>query len=221
MSVQLSGLDLATVADDADLALIRKSNTTDYKVTLAVLRAINIAGLPSLTLPPQPTDLLMLSQSGVNYQMYFGSSGFSVGTQIWFFMGSVPVSPTFWSIVPNTGDQLLAVRGGSTYTTGGTSQGTWLQQDVFGISGMGLALNQMPLHGHPIKVRSSTGSNSTSTVSQAGSNGSDKIIGTQSANDPLQLVGSNAGTSGTSAPHNHGNTWRPLANVGIICVKTL
>jgi hypothetical protein len=219
MSVQLSGLDLATVADDVDLALIRKSNTTDYKVTVAVLRMINISGLPSLTLPPQPTDLLMLSQSGVNYQMYFGSAGFSVGTQMWFFMGSVPVSPTFWSIVPNTGDQLLAVRGGSTYTTGGISQGTWLQQDVFGVSGMGLSFNQIPAHSHQIKVRANAGSNPTGVAS--GSSGTITTIGSQTASDPVQITGSTSGTGGTSAPHNHGQTWRPLANVGIICVKTL
>ena len=40
--VQLSDLDLATSADDADLALIRKNNTTDYKVTVQLLRDINI-----------------------------------------------------------------------------------------------------------------------------------------------------------------------------------
>ena len=69
VDVQLSDLDPAGSADDADLALIRKGGTTDYKVTVALLRQISMSGLPIVTGNPAATDLMMLSQAGTNRQI--------------------------------------------------------------------------------------------------------------------------------------------------------
>lgn len=205
--VQLSDLDLAVAADDADLALIRKSNTTDYKVTVQVLRNINIPGLPPLGSSPGPTDLLIVSQGGINSQCNFGSIGLTVGTKLWFYQNTVPVSSMFWQIVPNTGDTLLAVRGGGTYGTGGTSGGTWQQSNAT------LTTDQIPSHTHRIlKTKETTGS----------SNNLGPCRGKHTENDdftPYRYATSEP--TGGGQPHNHGNAWRPLSSVGIICQKVL
>lgn len=204
--VQLSDLDPATVADDADLALIRKSGTTDYRVTVALLRKINVPGLPELAPTansPVITDLFILSRSGVNSKCQFGAVGFTVGTRIWFHMNAVPVSPAYWQIVPNTGDTLLAVRGGTTYTTGGgATQGTWQQ------TGYVLTTDQMPNHAHTFPVYTSD----TKRISTKVSSVSDGSVTQMTA--VTSYIGGNQ-------PHNHGNTWRPSASVGIICQKIL
>lgn len=201
--VQLSDLDLATSADDADLALIRKNNTTDYKVTVQLLRDINIPGLPALTSFPAATDLLIVSQGGVNSKCNFGSIGFTVGTQMWFYMNSVPVSPSFWQIIPNTGDRLLAVRGGATYVTGGSSTSTnlWQQTDHT------LTLAQIPAHSHNYKVYKSDIDGNLSFKTASTNRSSNNTTKTDDA--------------GGGQGHNHGNTWRPAASVGILCQKIL
>lgn len=205
--VQLSDLDLATVANDADLALIRKSNTTDYKITVQALRSINIAGLPSLSSAAQPTDLMMISQGGVNSKIDFGSVGFTIGTRMWFYLGAVPVSPTYWQIVPNTGDSLLGVRGGSTYVTGGVQAGTWTQANHT------LTIAEMPAHQHFIhKTKEPTGSSNN--------------LGPARGKDPedsstIAFRFALSEPTGGSGPHNHGDTWRPMASVGIVCEKIL
>lgn len=203
-SVQLSDLDLATVANDADLALIRKSDTTDYKITVALLRNINIPGLPNLSPTansPLINDLFMLSRAGINSQCQFGAVGFTVGTRIWFHMNAEPVSPIYWQIVQNTGDTLLAVRGGATYTTGGGStQGTWQQ------TGWAITEAQMPTHSHTfITYESSSGSN----LVQNKVSSTNRNTGLPTRTDQ----------TGGGQAHNHGNTWRPSASVGIICQK--
>ena len=212
--VQLSDLDLASTADDADLALIRKNNTTDYKCTVQAMRDINIPGLPSLSGSAAANDPMIISQSGTNCQIPFGQVGFVAGTKIWFYQG---LAPTYWQVVPNTGDRLLAVRGGATYVTGGSVAGTWQQTDVDGVAGKGLTIAQMPLHGHGVQVRDDTGFSSNDFVRSAKASGSSS----KTIPGPIVQAGSNSGTDGTSAGHNHGSGWRPDCAVGIICQKTI
>ena len=201
--VQLSDLDLATEALDVDLALIRKNDTTDYKITVALLRKIDIPGLPVLPNPVQPTDLMIVSQGGDNCQIPFSDVGFVGGTKAWFFQST---APTGWTIVPNTGDHLLAVVGGSTYSTGGTAQGTWQQVNH------ALTIGEIPSHTHTItKTKENTGS-SNNLGPRRGINVEDN------ADPAMRICTSNA--TGGGGGHNHGNTWRPLANVGLICEKS-
>jgi hypothetical protein len=208
--VQLSDLDPASVADDADLALIRKDNTTDYRVTVALLRSINIPGMPNPATTPGATDYMMLSQASVNCKVYFGSVGFTVGTQMWFYMNAEPVSPTFWQIMPNTGDTLLGVKkAGSRYPTGGVSNaGSWTQEGVGGGSGA-LTIDQIPAHSHQARSSSDTQSHAGSVWYRSGDPFHDKGL--------FNLTTSTGG----GQTHNHGSAWRPLASVGIICQKIL
>lgn len=200
--VQLSDLDLATTADDADFALIRKNNTTDYKVTVQILRNIDIAGLPDLSPTansPLSNDLLLIQRSGTNSKCVFSSIGFVAGTALWFYANTAPVG---WAIVPNAGDNLLAVKGGGTYGTGGVSNaGTWQQANAT------LTIDQIPPHAHQFQVY----------TSDIKGNLSKKVSSTnRSSNNTVDTT-----TVGGGQPHNHGASWRPLASVGIICQKSL
>ena len=211
--VQLSDLDLAVTAADADLALIRKSNTTDYKVTCQVLRNINIAGLPDLTPTantPALLDLMLVQRAGTNSKCYYGATGFLKGTQMWFFQDNVPngTSPVFWKLISGFGGNLLAVRGGATYTVGGAAAGTWQQ------TGVGLTAAQNGPHFHIIEQGKEVADNSTGAIPTLPRLG--KTIATI-PNAPKAQTNS----SGTGALHNHGNTWRPLASVGILCSKEM
>ena len=214
LPVQLSGLDLVTVADDDDLTLIRKDNTTDYKITCQKLRNINIAGLPELPTTansPLTSDLLLVARGGTNSKCYFGAIGFLKDTQMWFYMNDAPngVAPIFWESITGSGGNLLAVRGGSTYVTGGANSGTWQQ------TGAGLTAAQNGPHFHVIEQGRLTAEDDTSASPTYPRLGKD--IATLSS--PAQKALTNA--SGTGALHNHGNTWRPLASVGLLCKKML
>lgn len=216
--VQLSDLDPTSVANDADLALIRKNNTTDYKVTVQVLRNINVGGLPDLSTTansPDNTDLLIVARAGVNCKCLFPAIGLPKGTKLWFYQDAVPVSTAYWAIVPNTGDRLLAVKGGSSYTVGGTvtNLSNWQQLDAT------LTIEQIPAHAHVARVRKNksstldslfagtqpTDSQNNATTGYTGGTGSTDKRST----DPV----------GATKGHNHGNTWRPSAAVGILCQK--
>lgn len=205
--VQLSDLDLATVADDADLALIRKSDTTDYKIVVSNLRNINMAGLAVLSTPPTAVDLMMISQAGTNRQAFFGSVGFIVGTKMWFYQGTAPngASPLYWQIITNSGDRLLAVVGGSTYVTPGAAQGTWTQANHT------LTTAQIPSHTHRIlKTKEPSGSSNALGPARG------KVV--ENATPTTDRYATSEATGGGGA-HNHGSTWRPVANVGILAQK--
>lgn len=216
--VQLSDLDPASVADDADLALIRKNNTTDYKVTVQLLRNINVAGLPDLSPTansPQNSDLLIVARSGVNCKCLFPSIGFPIGTKLWFYQDTVPVSTAYWAIVPNTGDRLLAVKGGSSYTTGGTvtNASNWQQTDAF------LTVEQMPAHAHTARVRKCKSGTLTSLFAGTQETSSQNTAQTRFTGGTGSTDIHSTDPAGATKGHNHGNTWRPAGAVGIICQK--
>lgn len=219
--VDLSDLDLVTVADDNDLALIRKGNTTDYKIICANLRKINIPGLPVMTTSPTALDLLIVSQTGTNRQCNFGSIGLVNGTKLWFYASAAPngVSPVFWKIVPNLGDRLLAVRNSTgEYTAGGGKGGDWQQQGVGG--GMGaLTLAMIPPHTHRIPLGKEVTDQDTSA--EIFPRLAKHIAKTDFTSDARTASAGGSGTPPKTLTHNHGKDWRPLANVGVICEKVL
>jgi hypothetical protein len=213
--VQLSDLDVAGVANDADVTLLRKDGTTDYQVTAAILRNINIPGL-SVATNPAATDLTILSQSGTNNQIYFGQVGFVTGVTCWFYNSAVPngTSPAFWQVV-SMGDALLSV-GGSTYTTPGTNQGNWQQQGVGGgTPGGGLSLNQIPQHIHNVGINPISYNQGGRPISVVDTSGS------PTSTYPTQGISGSTNTGNACLPHNHGNAWRPYAAVGRLCAKIL
>jgi len=117
---------------------------------------------------------------------------------IWTYQNT---APTGWSIKASTTDAILACKGGAQAynATGGTQAGTWTQP------GHSLTIDEIAAHTH--------------TISEA-------IGGVFAVND--DVVGTtgtptgsfNTGSTGSGTSHNHGTTYRPLANIGIIIQRT-
>lgn len=214
-SVQISELPIATSANNADSVLLRKG-LTDYQCTVALLRQIDLTALPLAPNPCTPTDRLLLSQSGGSYAVNFNRVGLVRGVRIWFWMST---APTGWVIVPGGGDSLIAVAGGSVYTTAGVRQGTWQQPDTQ------LTLQQIPNHRHSAH----SGDTDTSTNIGKYPRGSKSRSGGNLIYDN-GIVGSNQPIPDSTDPihqtqlgagHNHGSSWRPMACVGNIFEKAV
>ena len=207
--VELPDLPIASVANDADTTLLRQG-LTDYQCTVQKIRNINVAGLPPITNGfADASDLLLINRT-TNFNIRFSQIGFVRGTKMWFYQAS---APTDWSIIPNTGDRLLAVAtpiiGASAAvpysgTFGGSQSGNWQQ------SGAILNINQIPNHTHFVNL--ATGGTAAALA---------KAASTPSSSGTTQTTGifGTSNPDGVSQAHDHGNLWRPLANVGILCNK--
>ena len=157
--------------------------------------------------PADATDILggagYIRDNNTQLQTVLTAARLSAGTEIpdvfdtgavvkaWFYLDA---APTNWTEVGSIGDTLLAVKGGTTYTTGGDTAGTWTQPDH------ALTTAELASHTH------------TYTASAAFvKSGSD-------SGAILQASGSRTtGSSGSGDAHNHGTTYRPAARVGLIC----
>ncbi len=214
--LELSDLPVASVAVDGDLMLLRKG-LTDYQINVTAIRAINLSVYPSLA-SAVGNDIMLIQRTSSTYSIRFDQVGLLKGARIWFYLGS---APSGWAIVPNTGDRLLAVTSGSgvnryNNASAGTQSGSWQQEGVGGGNpGGGLNINQIPNHYHQVNASSD---NTSSNVNFCRSGKSDHNIGTFSSSG---VIGStNDLSTNACLPHNHGNSWRPSANIGIICEKS-
>lgn len=208
--ITIPDLDPASPLDpDNDLLLIRQG-LTDKKVLLGMLQKVNLASLPMLSGQLTNTDVLMVGRpsGGGGYDNYLMPPqylGFLNGTCAWFWQATAPLG---WSVVPNSGDKVLAtvLPGGQSYQYTATGyQGDW-QQD-----GHALTVDEMPEHRHRMPLSQGSADNFSSEAARAGK--------TASAGYAVATYGVLEKTSSTTAPHNHGNEWRPEAAVGILCVK--
>ena len=138
--------------------------------------------------------------------------GMVAGTVMWFYANT---APTYWTIVSAIGDELLAIKGGTTYTTGGAVAGAWT-------------------HNH-----SGNSGVVTLTAAQSGRVGHTHVIGTDKLSSDESGAGKvTVGGSGTeggaitidevadaNAASSHKHTvaaetaYRPDARVGILCTK--
>lgn len=200
-SPTIPDLPSATTADDADLLLMRQPGTAlgvDKQVTVAKIRQLNLSGLAPVPNTPQASDLFLIQQSGANWQIRFDQISVPSGTKMWFYHNAASDVPG-WSLFAS-GDTLLAVKGGSTYTTGGTQAGNWQQSDHT------LTVNEIPPHTH-------------TTPAGKESSGSSGIRFARRATDFDNLSTIISSSTGGGNPHNHGNSWRPRASVGVILQK--
>ena len=200
----IADLPVANVANNSDQLLLRQpagALGTDKSVTVQKLRQIDLTALSSTPVTAQVSDLMMISQGGTNYQIRFDNVGFIAGTQMWFYQNT---APSGWSIIAQQ-DMLLGVKGGTTYTTGGSVQGDWVQE------GHTLTVDEMPSHNHEsgnwnkLATSGNKGGNAASISNGSGSN----FLGTYAV----------INNTGGNLPHNHGDSWRPLSAVGILCRK--
>jgi len=125
---------------------------------------------------------------------------------VWLYANSLNASMSAsWSIVAAVGDTLLAVKGGTTYTTGGTSAGTWQQPNHT------LTLAEIPPHYHRLP--------NTSRDNQAAN---PNWFFSRSQKNPIEYRNTDDGSADGlgGGPHNHGNTYRPMARVGLLIQKS-
>lgn len=128
---------------------------------------------------------------------------FVAGTKMYFYQNT---APTGWTIDATCADSLLAVKGGSqAYNVlGGNRAGTWTTPSHT------LTTAEIPSHSHPMNRHTSGTPNAYSGyfpyayLFQSAKNSTNTSI--------CQSVGG-------GGSHNHGSTYRPLANIGIICTK--
>jgi len=147
-------------------------------------------------------ELHFKDESGNEVQIFSGgafnytASGGDVpaATPCYFSQNS---APSGWTTSATKTDSLLAVKGGTVYTGGGTEYGTWTQPDCT------LTNSQIPPHTHPIQDYSESKPTITSgwTVYYR------------------YLYGTVATGSVGGDPHNHGTTYRPYAITGIIATR--
>jgi hypothetical protein len=165
--------------------------------------------------------------------------GDSGATKAWFYQDA---APTGWTIDATPADALLAVKGGANAynASGGTQQGTWTQTNHTHTTGdFTLTATYIPAHDH-----GSGGAHEHVLSAWQGPAGMtydtclytfDAIFGTGASNSETwtdatyqkaKSGGAHTHTSvGSGTAHNHGNTgdsatantWRPLAQLGIIC----
>lgn len=206
LQTQITDLPAASVVNDTDYTIIRQG-LADFKAQMSLIRVIDISAFPAIT-TPGPSDQLLVNRSGQNYSVRFDQVGFVAGSVMWFYQAA---APTGWEIVNAAGDRLLAVRGGTNKYQSFGEQGDWQQ------SGHKLTVAEMPGHRHRIlKTKDTTGaSNNLGPVRGKEENGGfyqTESTGGNGSSDSL-------GTGQEAVAHNHGNTWRPAANVGILARK--
>lgn len=185
-----------------DLLLIRQG-LNDRKITAGNLNNPILGNLQMLPGQLISSDVLLIGRNnGAGYDNYIMPPqylGFLNGTNCYFYQATAPLG---WTVIPNTGDKILAcsVPGGTLYNgaAAGTQAGTWQQTEHV------LTIAQIPSHNHNIQIRQNN--NLGNFVAMASNTG----VGVGST----EFQGGGLG-------HHHGQTWRPLANIGILCSKTL
>lgn len=194
-------LPTATSLNNTDQFVVRQpagAAGTDKKVTAQLIRNIDITALSLIPNAPSAGDLMLISQGGSNYRIKFEDVGFVKGNKMWFFH-DVASDIKGWSLFSSP-DTLLAVKGSptDTYSTGGSVQGTWQQEDHT------LTISEIPSHDHTYTAKRGTGGSNSSPAR-----------GNPTGNTKQFVTDKKGGGNG----HNHGNSWRPQASVGIICQK--
>ena len=160
-----------------------------------------------------------------------GCSGqaFLAGTKAFFYQNT---APTGWTISEGIGDALLAVKGGSNaYNVNGGQQApssTWSQPTHLHTTGdFTLTTTYIPSHNHTMYHTHNAYCQSQDIYAYEGGSTFKQHADSGSYVTTSGASASNTGSVGGGSAHNHGstggsatvNTWRPLADVGIIASK--
>lgn len=211
-SVVLSDLPILTNAIDGDIMLIRHG-LTDYQINVTAIRAINLSTYSQIPYA-QASDLMFIQRVGdQTYSARFNQIGFVKGTMMWFYANTAS-APSGWQLVPNTGDALLACsddssKGGYNGVKPKNAQiqsGNWQQTDY------SLTLLQIPPHFHVCNIGQNVDPHHKGTLFK-------NALGAPEQAPVNMNTNSEGGSGGSAQGHNHGNTWRPFANVGGIYQK--
>jgi hypothetical protein len=219
MSSTIPIQDLPSAASPLNGAayVVIKDGATDKKATVTQIRAIDLSALTLLpSSQPVASDNMMVGRGSTTYRVAFTSIGLLKNTKCWFYQNT---APSGWAVDPTaSSDALIAVKGGSNdyNASGGTYNGQWQQ------AGATLTVLQIPNHQH----WTHTGSNQSNSNANYVHGAKDATGTTPRYNTTagLGIVGGKNDAAphtsfGGCDPHNHGSTWRPLANLGIVCYK--
>jgi len=131
---------------------------------------------------------------------YYGLAG-DTTLKLWVYKNT---AVTGWAIDGTVYDQVLAMKGGTTYTTGGVTAGTWTQPNHT------LTTAEMPIHNHTITKSGAGGYLVSAAHGWDGAiDGSSSVSGYD-----MSLLSWSIDNAGGSSPHNHGTSYRPSAAVG-------
>lgn len=210
-------LDPAGPVDpDNDLLLIRQG-LNDRKIPAGQIGNLRLGEFTMLPGQLVASDVLLIGRvNGGGYDNYIMPPqylGFLNGTNAWFYQAAAPLG---WSIIAGTGNRVLACSDSTNKYNGVNAPnqtGDWQQSNAT------LTIEQIPAHSHIIKVwKSDQEGNLSSKIGSTNRN-----TGNNQNTGQTGGIGSNNQTStspaGATQGHNHGNSWRPLANVGILCTK--
>jgi hypothetical protein len=160
-----------------------------------------------------------------NNKRYYGNNSAWIETdvdKIWTYQDS---APTGWSIVAGTTDSLLACKGGAdAYNiAGGAQAGTWTQpththtgaSHIHTTAGHTLVISEMPSHNHNQRQNSNecvigSGERPLGSLTSSFNTASTGGGGSHSHGD------TGATSPGTGSSNGTPNTYRPVANIGIV-----
>jgi len=144
--------------------------------------------------------------SSIDYKV---NNFFVSGRKLWLYEDT---APTGWTTVSVT-DAVLAVKGGTNAynVNGGNTAGTWTQPNHT------LTVNEIPVHRHTLQGSggATTAYSATDCYGVMGGN-----AGPGTKYDTTGHGETSLGDTGGGQAHNHGDTWRPYATVGIIVEKS-
>lgn len=150
----------------------------------------------------ETTELIWVASDAVDEWKNVGNySDFPVGTEMWFYESS---APTGWNPSAVAGDELLAVKGSGTYTTGGTVLGAW----------------GTPAHAHSLSSHAHAFSGVTGLPDQQTGGRSDRNDQVAPYNHTHNVTGSASGlNTNTTAIDGVKTDYRPESSVGLICIR--
>lgn len=148
-----------------------------------------------------------------------GTPVIPAGTKAWFYQN---VAPTGWVLDETPADALLSVKGGANAynTTGGTQAGTWTQPNH--THGAGSLSGSSHTHDVTIPTDGWSGGTTDGQADQLetcipGVDGGSNIAASRTFTSGAASTGAISGSTDNGAT---AATWRPLAQVGIICTKS-
>lgn len=201
-SITIPMLDPAGPVDDVNDLLLIRQGLNDRKIPAGQIMQTRLTGLPMLPGQLVASDVLLVGRNTgggyVNYIMPPQYLGFLNGTNCWFYQAAAPLG---WTLIPNTGDRVIACSDNVNKYNGANAPSqtaSWQQANHV------LTIAQIPPHTHSVGLYEQTSGNNTGKLGPGKNNKKDDILTT---------------STGGGQGHNHGSTWRPRANVGIICTK--
>lgn len=213
--ITIPELDPATAIDFNNDQVLLRQGLNDRRATLDQINTFRLENYPTLTSQLVASDVILIGRNNgggsyINYTADPRRLGFLVGVSMYFYCDTNQ-APLYWQNIPSLGNRVLAVKANSA-ASGGAGGGAnsaytnWGLQGSWNLPDHQLTIAEMPNHRHEV--------NGTGATSGTGN----LTRGYRETNSQPSRPWNTRSTGGDGA-HNHGNSFRPLAAVGLICIK--